>query len=324
MSSGNRILLIDQLNLFFRSYIVNPTLSTNGQPIGGIVGTIKSLQKICREVNPDKIGICWDGQGGSSKRKLMNKDYKAGRKPLRLNRDIRTLSEEEEKSNKAWQLHRVMEYYNSMPVIQFMFSGIEADDIIAYISNMPQLSGDQKVIVSSDKDFFQLLDDSTILYRPIQKEILNKNNVLEKFGIHPNNMAMARAMAGDKSDNLNGIGNCGMKTASKRFPFLSKDHSATISDVISYSKQQLKENNIKVYQNVVDKQDLLEENYRIMQLYTPSLSIDSKRSIRDTLQNADISFNKTEIIKNMVNDGFSNLEWTELQAFFRKIVIDNQ
>jgi len=93
-----RLLLIDQLNLFFRSYIVNPSLSNDGQPIGGIVGVIKSLQKICREVNPDKVIICWDGEGGSKKRKLMKKDYKAGRKPIRLNRDIRTLSEEEEKS----------------------------------------------------------------------------------------------------------------------------------------------------------------------------------------------------------------------------------
>ena len=59
-----------------------------------------------------------------------------------------------------------------------------------------------------------------------------------------------------------------------------------------------------------------------MQLYTPSLSIDSKKIIRNTLKEADISFNKTEIIKHMTKDGFANLDWSELQAIFRRIVID--
>tara|TARA_Y100001963_G_scaffold33446_1_gene46395 strand:+ start:2458 stop:3429 length:972 start_codon:yes stop_codon:yes gene_type:complete len=319
-----RILLIDQLNLFFRSYIVNPSLSLNGQPIGGLIGSIKSMQKICRETKPDKIVICWDGEGGSKKRKLMKKDYKAGRKPLRLNRDIRNLSESEEKSNKIWQMQRIVEYYNCMPVIQLIFSGVEADDIIAYVANMPEHKDDQKVIISSDKDFFQLLTENTILYRPIQKQILNRNNIIENFSIHPKNFAIARAMAGDRSDNLEGIGGAGLKTISKRFPFLLEEESATISDVVDYSKQQLQENSLKVYQNVVEKRDILERNYQMMQLYTPSLNIEAKKTIRTTMKGADLTFNKTEIIKMMSEDGFNDLEWQELQACFRRIVLDNK
>ena len=94
-----RVLIIDQLNLFFPSYIVNPSLSSNGYPIGGLVGVMKSLQKICRETRPDRVIICWDGEGGSAKRKIMKKDYKAGRKPIRLNREVRNLSEKDEKTD---------------------------------------------------------------------------------------------------------------------------------------------------------------------------------------------------------------------------------
>jgi DNA polymerase-1 len=318
-----RILIIDQLNLFFRSYIVNPALSTNGQPIGGLVGVIKSLQKICRETKPDKIVICWDGEGGSKKRKLMKKDYKAGRKPIRLNRDIRNLSESEEKTNKIWQMQRVVEYLNCMPVIQLIYNGIEADDIIAQIVHMPEYKDWQKVIVSSDKDFFQLLNKNTVLYRPIQKQILNKNSIIDKFKIHPNNFALARAMAGDRSDNLEGIGGAGLKTISKRFPFLIEEESKTITDIVGYSKQQLEESNLKVYQSVVNKKNILERNYQMMQLYVPSLNIAAKKSIREIMKDADISFNKTEVVKMMTNDGFANLEWTELQAFFRRIVLDS-
>ena len=318
-----RILLIDQLNLFFRSYIVNPSMSTDGQPIGGLIGTIKSLQKICRETKPDKIIICWDGEGGSKKRKLMKKDYKAGRKPIRLNRDIRHLSESDEKSNKAWQMSRVVDYFNSMPVIQFMFSGIEADDVIAYIAGMPECKDWQKIIVSSDKDFYQLLDDNTVLYRPIQNKVLNKKRILEEFNIHPRNFAIARAMTGDRSDNLSGVGNIGLQSAAKRFPFLAEEESATISHVLGFCKEMLSEKKLKAYENVLDKKDIFERNYHMMQLYTPSLNINAKRHIRDVLKGSNLGFNKTNIIKMMTRDGFDDLEWSELQACFRRIVLDN-
>ena len=253
----------------------------------------------------------------------MNKDYKAGRKPIRLNRDIRTLTESEEKSNKIWQMQRVVEYFNCMPVMQLIFSGIEADDIIAYIANMPQYADDHKIIVSSDKDFFQLLNNKTVLYRPVQKQVLNKNNILDQFSIHPNNFALARAMAGDRSDNLEGIGGAGLKTISKRFPFLMEEDSKTIADVISYSKSQLQEADLKVYHNVLDKKSILERNYQMMQLYTPSLNIDAKKTINKTLKDASLTLNKTEIIKLMVNDGVKDLDWSDLQACFRRIVLDN-
>ena len=150
-------LIFDQLNLFFRNYIVNPSLSVNGSPIGALKGCFQSIQKIAREAKPDLIIVCWDGEGGSKKRKLIKKDYKAGRKPIRLNRNVRNMSDQEEVENKVWQQTRLIEYYNQVPIIQFMFKGTEADDIIAYLSQMKELEGAEKLIISSDKDFYQLL-----------------------------------------------------------------------------------------------------------------------------------------------------------------------
>ena len=150
-----RLLVIDALNMYFRAYIVDPSLSTNGQPIGGLKGFLKILQKLIRETNPDEVVVCWDGAGGSRRRKSKNKNYKAGRSPIRLNRDIRTLSESEEHENKIWQQHRLIEYLNNMPVIQTMLEAVEADDVISYVVQDAKYSGWQKIIVSSDKDFFQ-------------------------------------------------------------------------------------------------------------------------------------------------------------------------
>lgn len=320
MSKRKRVVIIDQLNLFFRSYIVNPSISTNGYPIGGLKGTIGSLQKICRESKPDQIIFCWDGPGGSVKRKQILKEYKAGRSPIRLNREIRHLSPEEEEENKIWQQTRLVEYFNSMPVIQLMYSGTEADDVISYVSSLECYQDWEKVIISSDKDFFQLLDDNTLLYRPVQKEILNKKSLLEKFGIHPNNFALARAIVGDPSDNLDGVGQVGLKTVSKRFPFLSEERSVTLDELLRYCAKSLETKKIKAYENVLEKKEIVARNYKMMQLYVPMLTIDAKKDIRHIVENAESFFNKTEIIKLMNEDGFGSFDWFELQTSFKRIV----
>ena len=95
-----RILIIDALNIYLRAYISNPSIALNGEPIGGAFGFLKSLQKYCREMKPDHIIVCWDGPDGSRKRKTMHKGYKDGRKPIRLNRNVRIMSEEEEFRNR--------------------------------------------------------------------------------------------------------------------------------------------------------------------------------------------------------------------------------
>ena len=298
--------------MFFRAYIVDPSLSENGQPIGGLKGTLKIMQKLLRETKPDRVVVCWDGSGGSKKRRAIKKDYKGNRRPIRLNRDIRHLSESEEIQNKIWQQTRLIEYFNYMPVSQIMISDIEADDVIAYACQLPALKGEQKLIVSSDKDFFQLLDDETVLYRPIQKEFLNKNSIIDKFGIHPNNMTIARSMAGDKSDNLEGIGGCGLATASKRFPFLKEEKSYTLTEVLDYSREMASEQKLKVYENLLDKQDIFARNYKMMQLYAPSISVPSKQIIRDSVLNEDLNLNKTAIRKMMLEDGFVDYNWSSL------------
>jgi len=312
-----RLLVIDALNAYFRAYIVDPSLSTNGHPIGGYKGFIKILQKLCREMKPDEIVIAWDGAGGSQRRKIMNKNYKDGRKPIRLNRNVRNLTEDEEMQNKVWQQHRLMEMLNEMPVIQLMNDGVEADDIISYIVQLAHYRGWQKVIVSSDKDFFQLCDNETVLYRPIQKKFVNKLRILEEYSIHPTNFALARALAGDKSDNLVGVRGIGLATISKRMPFFADDRSVTISKLIEFCEND--NTGLKAFSSVVESKDIIEDNYKIMQLYNPLISVDGKTRIRNIVHSFKPQFNKTEVIKRMQIDGFG--EWNTFSLFstFKRI-----
>ena len=317
-----RVMIIDALNQFLRAYIVNPTLSPNGDPIGGTVGFLKILQKLCREIKPDGIVVCWDGQGGSKKRKLINKNYKEGRKPIRLNRDIKNLTEEEELQNKIWQQIRLVDYLNNFPITQLIFESVEADDVISFICQAPSYKGWEKVIVSSDKDFFQLLDDETVAYRPIQNEVLNKKAIVEKFGIHPTNFALARAIVGDKSDNLDGIKGVGLPTVAKRLPFLVEEKAYTIPEVLEHCKKAPVD--LKAYTNIVESPEVIQQNYKLMQLYSPSISIQNKNKINHILRNADMTLNKTATQGMMLEDGVSKLNWSDLFLVFKKIALNDK
>tara|TARA_R110002020_G_scaffold50784_2_gene143616 strand:+ start:3587 stop:4537 length:951 start_codon:yes stop_codon:yes gene_type:complete len=315
-------MIIDCMNIYLRSYIVDPSLSQNGVPIGGFKGFLKTLQKLCREVKPDKVIVAWDCGGGSRKRKRIDKNYKAGRTPVRLNREVRNLTLREEQDNKVWQQIRLSEYLNELPVIQYCIEDVEADDIISYLVQNKRLRDWQKIIISSDKDFYQLCDDKTIIYRPTQKEILNKYSVVEQFGIHPNNFALARAIAGDPSDNLRGIKGAGLKTISKRFSFMREEQDYLIEDIVKHCEDV--EKPLLVHKRILEDIDVIKKNYRLMQLYSPSLSPTVKSKVNYTLENADMAFNLTELRKMMMIDGFGEWDNMDLTIAMRKIVAQSK
>ena len=313
-----RLMIVDAFNQFIRGYIVDPSKNPNGQPIGGIRTFINILNKITREIRPDMIAVVWDGRGGSRKRRTINKNYKAGRKPPRTNWNQVGMEEDEIKDNKVWQQMRVIEYLNETPIVQFMEPEVEADDVISYIKSSSMFTDWQKVIVSADKDFIQLLDDKTLLFRPIQKEVLNTNMVIEKYGIHPRNFALARSMAGDPSDNLPGVPRVGLGTVAKRFPFLKEADDYFIGDIIAECQKE--GNNLKVYDSVQKSYRLIEENYNIMQLSSPQLSVQCKSRIDETLEEFEPHYNQTEIRKLMIQDGVITVNMQDLEQKFNDII----
>jgi 5'-3' exonuclease len=300
---------------------MNPSVSTKGEPIGGIFGTIKSLQKLCREIKPNRVIIAWDGKGGSSKKRSINKSYKDGRKPLRLNRNVRVLNDNQELENKIWQMTRTAEYINNMPVVQLLFDSVEADDVISAITQHSDLKDYNKIIVSNDKDFIQLCNGDTVLYRPVKEEVLNVNKIVEEYGIHPNNFCLARSIAGDTSDNLKGVSGAGLATIAKRLPFLKEEKTYTLNEVFDYCRGI--ESKIKLFSGINDNQVLIRENYKLMQLAVPNMSVQDAQKINYALSNSECTFNKTEMIKMMLQDGFGETNFEELFAHMNKIVSEN-
>tara|TARA_R100000995_G_scaffold25545_2_gene11098 strand:+ start:3294 stop:4262 length:969 start_codon:yes stop_codon:yes gene_type:complete len=314
-----RVMIVDALNAYFRAFIVNPSISIHGQPIGGLKGFLGILQKLCRDINPDSIVIVWDGPGGSRKRRQQNKNYKEGRKPIRVNRP-NNLTPEQQRENMVWQQVRLIEYLNELPVIQFRFDEIEADDIISYVSRLSQYDGWQKVIVSNDKDFIQLCDDETVLLRPTQKIVHNKLNVVDDFNIHPRNFALARAIAGDASDNLVGVPRAGLKSIAKNLNFLREDKDVTLHEVFDFCENI--DSKAKFFTNILEHKDIVISNYKLMQLYAPAISLQSQEKVHYALNNFEHDYNKTEILRMMNQDGFGVFNWEDLHSTMNKICID--
>lgn len=320
-----KLMIVDALNLFIRCFIVDPSLATNGNPIGGVKGSLKSIQKLIRTVKPDEIIMVWDGPNGSRKKKSQFKEYKDGRKPIRLNRNIENMTEDQEVENKVWQQFRLFDYLNQLPIIQLLEQDIEADDLIAFVAKCPKYEEWAKIIVSSDKDFIQLLDDKTMLFRPIQDEIKTWKSVVNEYGIHPINFALARALAGDKSDNIGGVHGIGLKTVAKNLPFLAENKTHLIPDIEEFCKKKIQEKSkLKFFQSFVDNIDTIKKNYSLMQLYSPQLSVQVAQKTRFVTDNFEPELNYTSFQKMLIEDGFSDVDFNEMMGTFRRIIRDHK
>lgn len=268
-----KIVLVDMMNLLFRNFCANPSLNEKGVHIGAVAGSLFSLQKIIKDVQPDEVKLVWDGKSSSKRRREINKDYKEGRKVPRSARYNRALdipfTPEEEAESLYSQQRALIEILNTLPYPQFCEDGTEADDVIAYLNAKYSCAESYlKIIISNDRDFVQLLNKCTILYRPAKHEYITYKSWLLKEGIHPHNLALSRSIEGDNSDNLKGVKGVGRITIAKKFPEFAKEEFITIDKLKELCEA--KENDttsIKILKDI----DKVKENYSIMQLYMPMI-----------------------------------------------------
>jgi len=257
--STRPVLIVDAMNLFVRSYNAYPTMSTHGYQMGGCIGFLKTLKRITQEVQPSGVHVCWEG-GGSSRRRSLLPEYKLNRAPGKLNRfygDDIPDSEE----NRKHQVITLVEMLKCAPVCQLYASDCEGDDLVAFLVCNPFQNKD-KIIVSSDKDLYQLLDERTKIYSLHKKTFVTSENVLEEFRIRAKHFALAKALCGDPGDNVPGIKGLGFRTASKLFPFLGVEDDVLLEDVFNYCQTHREES--RFFQKIIDQQDDVKRNWKLV------------------------------------------------------------
>ena len=201
--------LIDGSGYIFRAYYALPPLSrkSDGLPTGAVSGFCSMLFKLLEESRSDEsthkpthFAVIFD----SAKKNFRNdiySGYKANRSEAP--EDLIPQFEYIRKSVKAFNLP-------SVELINY-----EADDLIATYAKQITEAGAKVTVISSDKDLMQLVSNKVRLYDPMKSKVLGEKEVLEKFGVKPNQVIDVQALAGDSSDNVPGVPGIGIKTASE-------------------------------------------------------------------------------------------------------------
>ena len=280
--SGERYLLIDGLNLFFRNFAILNMVNSKGQHIGGLGGFLRSLGVLIRQIQPTQVYIVFDGAGSSNNRKNLLPEYKSGRHTKRITNWEIFESVDDEHDAKIDQLVRLVHYLKTLPVKVVSIDKVEADDIIAYYSQtLCKSPKDKAFIVSSDRDFIQLINENVAVFRPIEKEFYTPDTVKEKFGIPAGNFILYKTLLGDNSDGIRGIKGLGKKSFLKKFPELAED-IMSLDDVIGICESKFREN--ITYARVIDNIDEVNLNYKLMDLSNPMIDASDKLYL-DSLAN---------------------------------------
>jgi len=296
---NSRVMVVDGLNTFIRSWTVNPTMNEDGDHTGGVVGSLKSIGYQIREFNPTRCIVTFDGKGGSKSRKKIYEGYKAGRenRRFRVNRQYGELmTEEEEQLSMRQQFVWLNDILDYLPLQTMIYDGIEADDTIGYITKHTQHDLDGEVIiVSTDKDFLQLVSDKVKVFSPTKKKLYNKQMVFDEFGIWPTNILLYRTLDGDSSDNIPGVKGCAKKILVKRFPELSEDKHITHEEFFQLCEE--KRGKIKLYDDILSARDQVMMNRDLMRLDDPLIPTNQKLKILDRFNEDDIQFKKLDFLK---------------------------
>jgi len=277
---NDSVMLIDGMNLFIRVFSAIPTTNEDGVHVGGIVGFLRSLAFNINMIRPTRTIIVFDGKGGSNRRRKIFPQYKMGRKmSYRLNRAHNFLTREEEQQMMIRQLNRVVEYLECLPVSIMNIENCEADDVIGYLSKHIY-KNNKTTIVSTDKDFLQLVDKNTQLYSPTKKKMYDEEKVFEEYGIYPKNFLLFRMFDGDKSDGIPGVNGIGMKTLVKLFPFMKTEQKFELEDI--YRSAETQKN--PLCERVLQSKDLLDMNKRLMDLDDSIISGHTKLKVKEIVE----------------------------------------
>lgn len=302
---NDRILIIDGLNTFLRIFSSVPVISDKGEHVGGIIGTIRSIGSNIRDFNPSRVIVVFDGKGGSARRRKLFPEYKENRTgKYKLRREFFS-SEEEERKSCRLQLMRVMQYMELFPIQTICMDNIEADDVIAYMTMQYFNDKAKKIrIVSTDRDFLQLVSDQVEVYSPVKKKLYDLNTLEEEMGIHPKNYLLYRTIDGDISDNINGVNGIGLKTLTKYFPEITEkilDTQYLIDESIK-RVEEYKKKAPKIYENIVNSQEIMTRNYALMQLQDTDISGHSKMMIMDILRQIPTKTDRMTLKKYLIDD----------------------
>ena len=199
MKKENRLILIDGSAYIFRAYYALPPMSRkDGTPVNAVFGFTNMLVKLIEDYKEEKLVVIFDAARKNFRNKIY-KDYKANRG--------------ETPEDLIPQFDLIKKCVKAFNIPQLEIEGFEADDIIATYSSQATKLDIPSLIVSSDKDLMQLVNENVQMLDPMKNKKIGIAEVIEKFGVEPDKVIQIQALTGDKVDNIPGAPGIGPKTA---------------------------------------------------------------------------------------------------------------
>lgn len=302
------IILIDAANLFLRHFCANPSISAHGSHVGGVVGFMNALKVLVIQNVPTNVIVIWEG-GGSLRRRQLYPEYKQNRKPAKMNRfydtDIPDTVE-----NRNDQIKTLIACLKCVPVCQVYVQHCEADDVVAYLTRT-KFRERKTIIVSSDKDFYQLLNDNVRIFRLGKKTFVTKQDMFNEYNIMPKNFALAKALCGDASDNIPGVHGVGFKTLSKRFSKFSLDDEYELNDLLSECRTLMVDSKLKVYSDIAAAEDIIRRNLKLVDLDGGMLNHEQRSGIDYVVDTFEPTRSKINLIRECVKHGLNDFNIDE-------------
>ena len=301
-----KTLIVDGNNLLKIGFHGVKDFYNNGEHIGGTWHFLNTIRKFLEETNFNKVMVFWDSDTNSSQRKLIYPKYKMNRKS--------SPNDEEKTDSFNKQKTRVKQYLEEMFIRQLEVENSEADDLIAYYC---QISLDEeKTIFSSDKDLTQLISEKVLIYSPNLKSYyrFGDNIKFKDCSIPHYNVMTFKILAGDTSDNIDGISLMGEKTLIKFFPEIL-DSEISLTDILTKGKLLLKEQQKNVVlgnllsgktKEGIMGNDFFKINKKLVDLSEPLIDEEGKEMVREYYSESMDPDGRghRNLIRMMMDDGF--------------------
>jgi 5'-3' exonuclease len=298
---NSRVLLVDSMNTFLRSFAMINHMNPAGAHIGGLTGFLKSIGFAIRHIKPTRVILVFDGMGSTTNKKNLYADYKANRKLTRITNWDGFDNKEEEVASIENQILRLIHYLKCLPVDLLVIDKVEADDVIGHL--VTKLD-DEVYIMSADQDFLQLVTDKVTCYSPVKKKFYTPELVKTDYKLYPQNYINQKILMGDNSDNITGVKGLGPKKLFKLFPELEQPELVTFSDIMNKCKEKRSEHGL--YEDICNFEKQLLVNQQLMDLTNPEIPENSILEIDEVLNNEPSKLDKQVFLAMYNEDKLGN------------------
>lgn len=297
---NDRILLIDGMNNFIRSFAANNQMDLNGNLVGGCLGFLKTIGYAIKHLKPTRCFVIFDGKGGNKRRREIYPFYKKKRDVSGKYNRFYKGSKEEEDYNMKWQFMVLLHLLDYLPVQVISIDYLEGDDIISYISNNYKSISENIYINSTDKDFLQLVDDVVKVWNPVKKKLYSPTEVQDEYKVLSSNFIIYKSIMGDSSDNIDGVKGIGKKTVENKFSFLNESY-ISFNDFFKYCEENSNKN--KKFEKVLENKETVLRNKKLMDLTNNDImSSGLKSRIGNIMRSDDVPpLNKRGFINILIN-----------------------